>query len=87
MSFAQKAAYGLAVALAGFLLDVIGYRPNEVQAQATTEGLRTIMTIVPAIFFSAAFLIIGHYRLDAETHARLVAILRRRRCQEQLLSR
>ncbi|MFO6430251.1 MFS transporter [Erythrobacter sp. W302b] len=87
MSFAQKAAYGLAVALAGFLLDVIGYRPNEVQAQATIEGLRTIMTIVPAIFISAAFLIIGHYRLDAETHARLVAILRRRRCQEQLLSR
>ena len=34
MSFAQKAAYGLAVALAGFLLDVIGYRPNEVDGAA-----------------------------------------------------
>jgi GPH family glycoside/pentoside/hexuronide:cation symporter len=78
MSFVQKSAYGLAVALAGLLLDVIGYQPNEVQAQSTIDGLKVIMTLVPATFISAAFLIIGHYRLNAETHARLVTILRKR---------
>jgi GPH family glycoside/pentoside/hexuronide:cation symporter len=78
MSFAQKTAYGVAVALAGVLLDLIGYRPNAVQSEATLDSLKLVMTLVPVAFISVAFLIIGQYRLDAVTHARLVAILSRR---------
>jgi GPH family glycoside/pentoside/hexuronide:cation symporter len=79
MSFAQKATYGLAVAMAGLLLDMIGYQPNVEQAEATIKYLKLIMTLMPAAFISIAFLIIGSYRLDAETHARLVSILHERR--------
>lgn len=79
MSFAQKATYGLAVAMTGLLLDMIGYQPNVEQAQATIKDLKLIMTLMPAAFISIAFLIIGSYRLDAETHARLVTILHKRR--------
>lgn len=82
MSFAQKAAYGLAVALAGLLLDLIGYRPNVEQSAATLAELKAIMTLVPAVFISIAFLVIGHYRLDARNHARLVTILHKRAAKQ-----
>ncbi|AUX69478.1 hypothetical protein CHX26_08230 [Porphyrobacter sp. HT-58-2] len=82
MSFAQKASYGLAVALAGMLLDLIGYRPNVEQSAATLADLKAVMTLVPAAFILIAVLVIGHYSLDARNHARLVTILRKRAARE-----
>jgi GPH family glycoside/pentoside/hexuronide:cation symporter len=79
MSFAQKTAYGAAVAMAGLLLDMIGYQPNVEQSPATIGYLKAIMTLVPAAFIAVAYIIIGTYPLDAKNHARLVTILRRRR--------
>ncbi|WP_073976362.1 MFS transporter, partial [Erythrobacter donghaensis] len=79
MSFAQKTAYGVAVAMAGLLLDMIGYQPNVEQTPATTGYLKAIMTLVPAAFIAVAYIIIGTYPLDAKNHARLVTILRKRR--------
>ena len=64
MGFIQKASYGVAVALAGMLLDLIGYQPNGSQGQATLHALKMVMTLLPAGFILLAFLIIGGYRLD-----------------------
>ena len=78
MGFIQKASYGVAAALAGLLLDLIGYEANGSQDQSTLDLLKVVMTLLPAGFILVAFLIIGNYRLDQPTHERIVAILRRR---------
>lgn len=79
MSFIQKSSYGMAAAIAGFILDLIGYQANGLQDQAALNTLKAFMTLLPAGMILAAFLIIGKYRLDQPTHARIVAILKKRR--------
>jgi GPH family glycoside/pentoside/hexuronide:cation symporter len=78
MGFVQKASYGIAAALAGFLLDQIGYQANSVQSEDTLQALKMVMTLVPAGFIFAAFLVIGQYRLDKTTHGRILSLLRKR---------
>jgi glycoside/pentoside/hexuronide:cation symporter, GPH family len=78
MGFIQKASYGVAAALAGLLLDLIGYQANAVQSQATLDAIKVSMSLLPAGFVFLAFLMIGRYRLDGTTHLRIRAILERR---------
>ena len=47
--FGQKAGLGLGGALAGFFLTRYGYAPNAVQTERALEGIRLIMSIVPAV--------------------------------------
>lgn len=84
MSFIQKSTYGVAAALAGLLLDWIGYQANMDQSSATLDTLKGLMTLLPAGLILIAFLIIGMYRLDQPTHERIVAILRKRSKQTAL---
>lgn len=79
MSFAQKASYGLGAALAGWLLDVIGYQANGSQSQAILDALKVCMTLLPAVLILTAFCIIGRYRLDQTVHGRILAIVEKRR--------
>lgn len=79
MSFVQKSTYGIAAAIAGFLLDLIGYQANAQQDQATLDTLKACMTLLPAGLILVAFIIIGRYRLDQPTHARIISILNKRR--------
>lgn len=78
MGFIQKASYGVAAALAGFLLDQIGYQANATQSQSTLHALKIVMTLIPAGFILAAFFVIGNYRLDRVTHGRILISLRKR---------
>jgi GPH family glycoside/pentoside/hexuronide:cation symporter len=78
MGFIQKASYGVAAALAGLLLDLIGYQANEAQSQATLDAIKVNMSLLPAGFVFLAFLMIGRYRLDGATHLRVRAILQSR---------
>lgn len=81
MSFVQKASYGLAAAVAGMLLDLIGYEANVEQSKATLDALKVIMTLAPAVMIFIAFLIIGRYSLDQATHDRIVAIVQKRKAK------
>ena len=83
MGFIQKASYGVAAALAGFLLDQIGYQANAVQSQSTLEALKIVMTLIPAGFILAAFFVIGNYRLDRVTHGRILRVLQKRELRER----
>lgn len=79
MSFVQKSSYGAAAAVAGFLLDSIGYQANAAQDQATLDTLKAAMTLLPASLVLVAFMIIGEYRLDRPTHERIGRILEARK--------
>lgn len=79
MSFVQKASYGLAAALAGLLLDLIGYQANGIQSQSTLDALKIVMTLLPAGLILIAFFVIGKYRLDQKTHERILSILAKRK--------
>lgn len=83
MGFIQKASYGVAAALAGFLLDQIGYQANAAQSQTTLEALKIVMTLIPAGFILAAFFVIGNYRLDRVTHGRILRVLQKRALRER----
>lgn len=78
MGFVQKASYGVSAAVAGLLLDLIGYEANGSQSPSTLNALKIVMTLLPAGFVLVALLIIGSYRLDQGVHERILAILRRR---------
>lgn len=78
IGFIQQASYGVAVAIAGVLLDLIGYQANMSQSESTLQALKVIMTLIPAGLILSAFLVIGRYRLDRLTHQRILAILRKR---------
>ncbi|KWV93887.1 MFS transporter [Erythrobacter sp. AP23] len=79
MSFVQKSSYGVAAALAGVFIDLIGYQANAQQGQATLDALKFGMTLLPAGLVFVAFLIIGGYRLDSPTYERVLRILEARK--------
>jgi glycoside/pentoside/hexuronide:cation symporter, GPH family len=78
MGFIQGASYGVAVALAGMFLDLIGYQANISQSESTLQALKVIMTLVPAGLILLAFVIIGKYQIDRPTHHRILAVLQKR---------
>ncbi|MBP6379089.1 MAG: MFS transporter [Sphingorhabdus sp.] len=78
MGFIQGASYGVGVALAGMLLDLIGYQANATQSESTLQAIKAMMTLIPAGLILLAFIVIGSYRIDRITHQRIRAILRKR---------
>jgi GPH family glycoside/pentoside/hexuronide:cation symporter len=71
ISFAQKVALGLGVGLLGILLDVVGYRANEVQSATTLDSMRVILTLLPALLTIASASLMWFYPLDRHLHGRL----------------
>ncbi|MDE1145510.1 MAG: glycoside-pentoside-hexuronide (GPH):cation symporter [Azospirillaceae bacterium] len=77
-SLAQKVALGLAGALLGWLLSVIGFVPNAVQSAETLGHLRQVMSLLPCGLFLATLALMAGYKLDGTLHRRLVEELRGR---------
>jgi glycoside/pentoside/hexuronide:cation symporter, GPH family len=75
VSLIQKAGLGVAAAVLGEALAMIGYRANLDQSEATLAAMKQIMIIAPAILACGVALVITFYPLDAETHGRLVRAL------------
>ncbi|MBL0162336.1 MAG: MFS transporter [Xanthomonadales bacterium] len=69
----QKSALGVSSAFVGLYLTWIGYVPNQAQSESTVEGLRYMITLFPMAGMLASCAVMLFYRLDAPTHARLVA--------------
>jgi GPH family glycoside/pentoside/hexuronide:cation symporter len=69
----QKSALGVSSAFVGLYLTWIGYVPNQVQSESTVEGLRYMITLFPMVGMLASCAVMLFYKLDAPTHARLVA--------------
>lgn len=77
----QKAALGLAAALLGELLSVIGYRANVAQSAETLEAMRVMMIIGAASLTAFAAGAIAFYPVDARLHSRLRRAIEHRQRQ------
>ena len=67
-NLALKAAGGLAVALAGFVLQFSGYAADAPIGQADPAGLRWLMGIFPAFFMALASLLLAGLRYGEAEH-------------------
>ncbi len=73
--FTSKAASGLGVGMIGLILSFIGYSANEVQSEATLQGIRLVAFLLPALCSLGSIAIIILYPLDELTHGRIVRAL------------
>lgn len=72
MTLIQKAALGASSAFVGLYLGWVGYVPNVAQAETTRDGLKYLLSVVPACGLLASCAVMFFYRLNAQTHAQLV---------------
>lgn len=79
IAFSQKVALGLGTGLIGILLDLIGYRPNQIQTPETLHGMVLMYGLGPLLLFLGSMAVIWLYPLDGRTHGRLVRAITRRR--------
>ncbi|RPI02787.1 MAG: MFS transporter [Calditrichaeota bacterium] len=63
-SFAQKMGYTIGGALAGWLLAYYGFKANVVQTEATQNGIRLLISIIPAVGSALAAFTALFYTLD-----------------------
>ncbi|SHG91850.1 MFS transporter [Ferrimonas marina] len=70
-AFAQKLGGAAAGATIGYLLASLGYEANVVQSDASSEGIRWLMSLIPALFAALSAWIIYFYPLDSSTLERI----------------
>ncbi|GAB4316742.1 MAG: MFS transporter [Bacteroidales bacterium] len=66
-TFAQKAGWGIGGALAGWLLAVYHFIPNESQTPETLTGIKLMVSIFPGILYMACSLLLIFYDIDKKT--------------------
>lgn len=78
-SLAQKLALGVAGGVLGLLMDAIGFVANAAQSLETLQGLRLIMTVIPAACIVGTMIIMRGYAVTGDVHRGIIADLKRRR--------
>lgn len=76
VSSAQKASLGGSALLLGILLDQIGYQPGQEQTQTTLDGLRGIITIIPAAALICGAALVFFYPISKSAYRNMMADLR-----------
>jgi GPH family glycoside/pentoside/hexuronide:cation symporter len=71
----QKTAFGINLALVGFVLQVSGFQPNAEQALATKRAIGLVFAGLPCVMIVATVAILLRFRLDERLHARIRAAL------------
>jgi len=79
--FSQKVALGIGTGLLGVILDLIGYRANQVQSSETLNGILVMFTLAPLALNAAAAAFIWFYPLNLKTHRRIVGLVARQRAR------
>jgi GPH family glycoside/pentoside/hexuronide:cation symporter len=74
-----KASRAVAIAISGNLLALVGFTANVEQGPAASLGLALVFGPCVGAFLIAAALVLGLHRLDESRHARVMALLERRR--------
>ena len=72
MTFAQKGSIAFAVITLGIVLDTIGFKANEVQAENTLTDMKLIMTLIPSLGIASSLVIIYFYPIDVTMHKNLL---------------
>ena len=66
-TFAQKFGIALGGGLAGWLLAAFGFQPNVAQSPETLQGMRLMMSFIPAVASLMATVAAIFYSLDDKT--------------------
>jgi GPH family glycoside/pentoside/hexuronide:cation symporter len=77
--FFQKVALGLAAALFGWALDLVGYVANTSQTPETLHGMKMIVVLLPGLSFAGSMLVMLFYPLKRGRHEEIVAEIAARR--------
>ena len=70
-NFITKIAMAIGGGLAGLLLQIYGYNPDAITAQAT-DGINMMMTVIPAVMLCLSFLFIRFYHIDEQRYLELI---------------
>ena len=82
MTFAQKGAIAIAIAILGTVLTKIGFEPNEEQTAQTLIDLKSLMSIIPLIGVFISFVLVYFYPIDKKFHQKLIDEIRARKNQD-----
>lgn len=82
MTFAQKGAIAIAIAILGTVLTKIGFEPNEEQTAQTLIDLKSLMSIIPLIGVFISFVLVYFYPIDKKFHQKLIDEIRVRKTQD-----
>ncbi|MDZ4655966.1 MAG: MFS transporter [Bythopirellula sp.] len=83
--FFFKIGQGIGTALTASLLEVVGYQPNVEQTEAATQGIRLMMSILPASLFFLGGVAILQYVITQPMEREMTATLRERREELRLV--
>ena len=81
-TFAQKAGWGIGGALAGWLLVIFKFVPNEVQSDTAINGIKLMISIVPGILYMSCAIFLYFYNIDQKTALTMQEDLEKRRSEE-----
>jgi glycoside/pentoside/hexuronide:cation symporter, GPH family len=76
-TFSQKIGWSIGPAVSMYLLAYFGFVANEEQTAETIQGLRYIMSLIPAGFAILAGIAVIFYKIDAKTEKELEAAMLR----------
>jgi GPH family glycoside/pentoside/hexuronide:cation symporter len=82
MTFAQKGAIAIAIAILGTVLTKIGFEPNKEQTAQTLSDLKSLMSIIPFIGVFISFVLVYFYPIDKKFHQKLIDEIRARKTQD-----
>ncbi len=74
-ALASKAAASVAVILVGFVLQFAHFEPNTEQTESTLLAIRVLSAGLPMLFGLVSAVLLLRFRLNAEEHAKIRAIL------------
>jgi len=86
-SFAQKLGWAIGGAGTGWLLAWFGYVPNVAQSPETIDGLKLMMSFIPAVGAVLAIVALWFYPLDEATVERMSSELEERRLRQGMAPR
>lgn len=71
-TFAQKCSMAIAVAIASWVLDAVGYAAAQTQTEFALRGIAWLRTLLPMALFLLGMLPFLFYDLDRRRHARIL---------------
>lgn len=66
-TFAQKAGWGIGGALAGWILALFQFIPNEIQPDESIMGIKLLVSVIPGILYMSCAVLLFFYTIDHKT--------------------
>ncbi|MGK9367429.1 MFS transporter [Melioribacter sp. Ez-97] len=78
-TMSQKFGWAFGTAFAGWLLTLVGYKANIAQSDAVKEGLRLLVSLIPAFIGILSLIVMLFYKLNEDTMSNIASELEERR--------